>query len=706
MSKRLSGFLLTILLIMLMVVVPAYTVSAASGDASDDGISVVITTDKDEYEAGEVVEYTIEITCDKELWFISKGDFKYSNTAGLNSADGGELINSYPKIKNGESYTITGKLIGDEAVFPQVETEEITTVSQDTSGDEASSVNIGVIIAVILGVVLVIVIVLLLIKGKKGPGAAAIILLMLMCAAKPAIVNAADAVVTLRPYVNIVYAGQNVVVRAVFEFDLSQERVVFTQKEKLGGQKTSCHDPSIFKDVDGTYYIFGTHMGLSSSTDLFNWKNLDNSFRASFTDEEKSKIRAWNDDASSGSWYGYLWAPDVVYNETMGKYCMYLSANGDNWKSNIVLLTADQATGPYSYAGTIVYGGFCAEDYAETDAPMVLNQDTMPERYETYGVKNKKWGDAFPNCIDPCVFFDDEGQLWMSYGSWSGGIFMLKLDTETGLRDYTVTYEDNAHSDPYFGKKIAGGKYVSGEGSYIQKIGDYYFLFISYGNLEAKGGYNVRIFRSETPDGNYVDEVGNSAFYDTYIYNYNDAKGVRLFGGYKWRTGTSQVAQGHNSAFVDDDGRAYIIFHTRTTDGSEGHYVKVHQLFVNEDGWLVAAPYLTNGEALSEKGYDSKNVAGKYEVILHKLNIDFKNYDLNKPELITLAEDGTVSGDYTGSWKIVEGTSYIELVLDKVTYKGVILDMYVEGSNITSTVFTVLGEENQLTLWGSRLLER
>ena len=29
----------------------------------------------------------------------------------------------------------------------------------------------------------------------------------------------------------------------------------------------------------------------------------------------------------------------------------------------------------------------------------------------------------------------------MSYGSWFGGLFMLKLDANTGLRDYSYKYE-------------------------------------------------------------------------------------------------------------------------------------------------------------------------------------------------------------------------------------------------------------------------
>ncbi len=39
--------------------------------------------------------------------------------------------------------------------------------------------------------------------------------------------------------------------------------------------------------------------------------------------------------------------------------------------------------------------------------------------------------------------------------------------------------------------------------------------------------------------------LGNSALYDKYVHNYNDRVGVRLMGGYKWRSMTTgNVAQG------------------------------------------------------------------------------------------------------------------------------------------------------------------
>ena len=283
---------------------------------------------------------------------------------------------------------------------------------------------------------------------------------------------------------------------------------------------------------------------------------------------------------------------------------------------------------------------------------------------------------------------------------------MLKLDAQTGLRDYTVSYDTDIHSDAYFGKKIAGGAYVSGEASYIQKIGEYYYLFMSYGNLEAAGGYNIRVYRSERPDGDYVDMLGNTPYYDTYVFNYNLSTGVRLMGGYKWRNfNIGQVAQGHNSAFVDEDGRAYMVFHTRTSNGTEGHFVKVHQLFVTKEGWLVAAPYQTTGEALKEGGFSASEVAGDYEIILHELDIDYKALETKCPKLITLTEDGKITGAYEGTWRLEPGTSYITLSFNGEDYSGVTLSMQIEYTTINTMVFTAVGLSDQVTLWGSKVIE-
>ena len=40
---------------------------------------------------------------------------------------------------------------------------------------------------------------------------------------------------------------------------------------------------------------------------------------------------------------------------------------------------------------------------------------------------------------------DDNGDMWMTFGSWFGGMWMFKLDPTTGLRDYNSTYPTEAN---------------------------------------------------------------------------------------------------------------------------------------------------------------------------------------------------------------------------------------------------------------------
>lgn len=476
----------------------------------------------------------------------------------------------------------------------------------------------------------------------------------------------------------------------------------------------SVHDPSIVKDeTTGTYYIFGSHLAWAKSTDLCNWTTFTNNINTDYETLFAAEA-AWAAKANSSyTLDGNMWAPDVIWNEDMQKWCMYMSINGPDWNSTICLLTADSLDGNWTYVGPVIQSGM-SKGYGVTfDYTKVTGETTVNSRY-TSNVRGKA-PTYEPHAIDPCVIYDDEGNLWMSYGSWSGGIGMIQLDKKTGLRDYSVTYEldETTLTDPYTGYKIAGGNQQSGEASYIEKIGDYYYLFMSYGGLVASGGYNMRIFRSEDITGPYVDESGDYARYkltdnvigSTGAGNTTGTVGIRLMTYYKWNTmSVAQVAQGHNSAIVDEDGKAFVVYHTRTNDGTEGHYVKTHQLFVNEDGWLVAAPYRYSGETLNEEGYSVSKVAGTYEVLMQKQNTNHANLSYETSVDVTLNSDGTVEGAYTGTWSLTEGTPYITIVMNGKTYKGVVIRQIIEGTDEDTMCFTLLGTDDEICVWGSRYL--
>lgn len=467
-------------------------------------------------------------------------------------------------------------------------------------------------------------------------------------------------------------------------------------------KRVTVHDPSIVKDPEtDTYYIFGSHMAWAKSKDLVNWTpfsmNINTNYRTIF-----QKPAQWA--AKGSSTYdvsGNLWAPDVIYNEKMGKWCMYMSVNGDSWYSSIVLLTADSIEGPYTYVGPVVYSGFRnSTDAALTDYSKVMGNNTVPSRY----TENRNGAMTYSlNAIDPCVLYDDDGNLWMSYGSWFGGLYMLKLDAATGLRDYSYTYKlETDKSDPYLGIKIAGGYHSSGEASYIEKIGDYYYLYVTLGGLDQKGGYNMRVFRSEAITGPYVDVSGDNASYTGYYNNVSGNRGVRLMSQYRWSyMNYGYVAQGHNSCFVDDDDRAYLVYHTRFDNQGEGHQVRVHQLFTNEDGWLVAAPFEYYGERLTLKGYTAEQVDGVYEVLFHTSKINYGNVECVTGKILSFNADGTVTGDVTGTWNWSQklGSPYVDMKLGSVTYRGVFVEQKKEESTDVAMCFTVLGSD-EMAVWG------
>lgn len=548
--------------------------------------------------------------------------------------------------------------------------------------------------------------------------------------------------------------------------------------------RIAVHDPSIVMDVtDSTtnpkYYIYGSHLGRAKTYATGNYQiwntfktgeenaGTSNSlfadvngklvnFKDAYSTQLVKKVKnykgeevdfpnfdahAWQ--AKGNNVKGMQWAPDVIYNKTMKKWCMYMSLNGDNWCSTIVCFISDDLEGPWIYQGPVVCSGFSGRyahngfaasgDWKNTDLAIATGCTSLPQRYNT-----DEWSPYGPNCIDPCVFYDDDDNLWMSYGSWFAGIFMIKLDKENGLRDYTYTYpyqvkgvtttaaDANATSDPYFGKKIAGGWGVSGEASYIQKVGKFYYLFMSYGGLTAAGGYQIRVFRSEKPDGPYKDcltPTGIDAMYGKYILNFGgDAKrdeGVKLFGNYQWETmPNAELAQGHNSAIVDHKGRALIVYHTRFLNRDEEHEVRVHQLFVNQDGWLVAAPYEFSGETYTDNDiatqqlYDATEVAGDYQIIAHPYRQNTAAMDYEKPVTIHLNADGSISGEYTGKWELVSGTSYINLTLKgvatanaEVKFNGVLTEQTIDYTNIKALCFTALSSSDGLATSGGASLQ-
>ena len=475
-------------------------------------------------------------------------------------------------------------------------------------------------------------------------------------------------------------------------------------KTGIVNARVSVHDPSIVQ-VDDQYYIFGSHMVGAKTDNLRSWSKLgngyttNNSIYGNLWDSSKNVFEYAGDKTSlipTDDLGTHVWAPDVCYNPTTGLYYMYYCTTSTWNASNLCYATSENVEGPYEWQGALLYSGFDGATINSTDVLDYVSKDYAVSTYLNAGggYDSKKW----PNAIDPSIFFDEDGRWWMVYGSWSGGIFLLELDPQTG--EVIHPEADAANDvDPYFGKKLIGGGHKSIEGPYIlyDKTSGYYYLFVSYGTLTREGGYQIRVFRSETVDGEYVDMNGKKPNGGNHV-----TFGLKMSGNYMLPSlKYAYMATGHNSAFIDkNDGKMYVVYHTRFDNGTENHSPRVKQFFLNEEGWPCMLPYATNGETISETGYARDEVAGLYYFVSQGYYV---NAQIAQPIMLELTAGGGVYGDgVEGTWTMTDGKYFMKITVDGKEYSGVFCKQKDEGGTEVMT-FSAVG--NNTTVWGVKYYE-
>ena len=490
-----------------------------------------------------------------------------------------------------------------------------------------------------------------------------------------------------------------------------------------GGARVSVHDPSIVKDKS-TYYVFGSHIEAAKSSDLQNWKRFSNGYATTNNVEfgnlsqNLKKAFDWAGENLEDCVGGFaVWAPDVVWDAeyinkdgSKGAYLMYFCTSSTYMRSVIAYAASKNIEGPYTFVDTLIYSGFTNNDsyatsntknvnrkYTSTNVDELIAQGQVTFNNSWFN-KNNFNNQLFPNAIDPTIYYDTDGKMYMCYGSWSGGIFTLEIDPKTGqcIHPKTGQTADGRMVDSYFGTKISGGYGKSGEGPFIEYNADtgYYYLWVTFGGLTSTGGYNMRVFRSTSPLGPFTDPAGRQAVLPT---NSNlDSTGLKVMGNYKFSSlSKAYMACGHNSVLKDDDGKWYLVYHTRFDDGAEFHEVRVHSMYFNEQGWPVVAPYEYAGDVISETGYNEEDIVGDYEFINHGSSTDGKIINYSS---IKLNADGTISGSVTGKWSQAQDNSAAVITIGNQVYTGYFLAAKDEnGKKVMS--FTAVGSNNQ-TIWG------
>lgn len=306
------------------------------------------------------------------------------------------------------------------------------------------------------------------------------------------------------------------------------------------------HDPTCIKE-DGTWYLFSTGMGVSilSSRDGRNWKEAGRVFESA---------PGWALE-SVPSYRGHTWAPDISFHN--GRYYLYYSCSSFGKNDSAIGLATNETLNP------------AAANYKwEDHGPVVRSQG---------GVTNY-------NAIDPHLFVDEDGTPWLSFGSFWGGIQLVRLDTtlaRTAGQPFTIctrpesTLSYRQEADEAIKPDLRGKEYEPGnnavEAPFIIKRGGYYYLFVSY-DLCCRGPkstYKIMCGRAREVTGPYVDKEGIPLL---------EGGGTLVLGGTQRYPGV-----GH-CAVVEDK----LFFHAYDKKTRYNAHLMIRPLQWTEDGWPFA----------------------------------------------------------------------------------------------------------------------
>jgi arabinan endo-1,5-alpha-L-arabinosidase len=413
------------------------------------------------------------------------------------------------------------------------------------------------------------------------------------------------------------------------------------------------HDPGIVKTPEG-YYVFSTDVKVGGdlvpgvmvrkSKDLIHW-NWVHYALPGIPQIAQDWANAMN-----------LWAPDVV--EYKGKYRMYYSASSFGSRQSLIgLQTSDSIEGPWTDEGVVI---------------KTREEDPL-------------------NAIDANVVNDAEGRMWMVYGSFFGGIHIIQLDKESGkpisggfgqllaVRDKAT--EDGAVEGPYI--------------VYNEQFKKYY-LFVSYDSLFED--YNVRVARSDSITGPYVDIHGRDMKDSSYTPQYE--VGLKILGGYHFGEDPGWIAPGHNSV-LNDEGTYFMVHHARGGADKYWPYLHVRKILWTEDGWPVVSPERYAGE--KEQDIPAHHIAGSWERIIHDPAVDGQ---IGSEALTLLANGELFSKQGSGQWYF-DGQRSLTLLWNDIaegegrTEKVLLLPSWDWEQHKPTLVFTGLNEKG-LAIWGKR----
>jgi arabinan endo-1,5-alpha-L-arabinosidase len=285
------------------------------------------------------------------------------------------------------------------------------------------------------------------------------------------------------------------------------------------------HDPSTILKEKDRYFLFSTGVGIATklSSNHLHWTRGPSVFdlRPNWT-------------TNVPGFRGYFWAPDVI--RLNGKYALYYSVSSFGKQTSAIGLATNHALDP------------TAENFRWTDHGPIIESTN---------------GSPF-NAIDPALLLDRDAKLWMAFGSFWKGIYLVELDPRTGKRI--------APDSPLF--QIAYHEKI--EAAALLRRADHYFVFVNWGTCcrGTNSTYEVRIGRSNKVTGPYLDRDGKDLV----------ERGGTLF----LASENSDIGPGH-IAVLSDESREFVSYHVYDATQRGRSQLRIRPLKWTDDGWPIAS---------------------------------------------------------------------------------------------------------------------
>lgn len=293
--------------------------------------------------------------------------------------------------------------------------------------------------------------------------------------------------------------------------------------EPLGRRDLRVHDPSTLVHAEGSWWLFGTgRLVLAArSPDLLKWEKLPPALPAA---------PAWAREVAPGNDKAFYWAPDLV--RVGDRWLLYYSVSEFGKNTSAIGL----ATSP------------------------VLNPSDPARRWTDRGIVLRSRADDDFNAIDPSLLHAADGRLWMAFGSFWAGLFLVELDPRTGLR---LAPDSPLHHLAY-AEQI--------EAPTLYQRGPYTYLFVNVGFCcrGKDSTYRVLVGRSRSVTGPYLDDRGRD---------------LREGGGRVFLAGEGDFIGPGHVGLLRADGREWASVHFYDGSRHGAPTLALRPLGWTEDGW-------------------------------------------------------------------------------------------------------------------------